>query len=134
MEFPVQRIQRFAVPTRLTSERQMTQHSKTQPSKTQHSTRQHSKTTTDPDVIRRWAEEREGHPATVARTASDDDVGIIRIDFPGYSGENSLEEISWEEFFEKFEEKQLALVYQEKTADGKMSRFNKLVSRDSVSN
>ena len=47
----------------------------------------------------------------------------------GYSGEGKLEEISWEEFFEKFDEQELALVYQEKTADGKKSNFNKLVSR-----
>jgi hypothetical protein len=93
-----------------------------------------SNATTDHELIRNWAEQRKGHPATVERTASEEDVGIIRIDFPGYSGEGSLKEITWDEFFDKFEEKQLALVYQEKTADGKISRFNKLVSRDSITN
>ena len=38
------------------------------------------------------------------------------------------EHISWDEFFEKSEESKLALVHQEKTADGKKSNFNKLVS------
>lgn len=38
----------------------------------------------------------------VKRTGKDGNVGIIRIDFPGYSEANSLEEISWDEFFEKF--------------------------------
>lgn len=88
--------------------------------------------TTDHDVIRQWTESRGGHPARVRATGDEEgkgDVGIIRIDFPGYSGEGSLEEISWDEFFEKFEEKQLAFLYQE---DGE-SRFNKLVSRESVS-
>lgn len=85
--------------------------------------------TTDHETIRRWTEDRGGHPATVASTAQSGEAGILRIDFPGYSGEESLTEISWEEFFDKFEENQLALLYQEKTDDGQPSRFNKLVSR-----
>jgi hypothetical protein len=90
-----------------------------------------SQTTTDHETIRKWAEERGGKPAHVKSTGSKKDTGIIRIDFPGYSGGNSLEEISWEEFFEKFEASQLALVYQETTAAGEQSNFNKLVSRES---
>lgn len=91
-----------------------------------------SNVTTDHVVIRRWAEERGAHPASVASTASEDDPGIVRLDFPGYTGESSLSEISWEDFFEKFEEKELAFVYQERTLDGEVSNFNKLVSRNSV--
>jgi hypothetical protein len=45
-----------------------------------------------------------------------DDGGILRIDFPGYSGSGSLEQISWEGFFEKFDREKLALVYQGTTA------------------
>ena len=56
-------------------------------------------------------------------------TGIIRLDFPGYSGGQSLEKISWKEFFEKFEESKLALVYQQETAGGVRSNFNKLVKR-----
>lgn len=85
--------------------------------------------TTDHDTIRKWAEERGGHPAAVEGTGGGDDPGILRIDFPGYSGEGKLREISWEEFFEKFDSSNLALVYQEKTDDGQPSRFNKLVTR-----
>lgn len=90
-----------------------------------------SNTTTDHDTIRKWAEERGGKPSAVAATGSTDDPGIIRIDFPGYSGEDSLEEISWEEWFSAFEENNLALVYQDTTADGEQSNFNKIVSRGS---
>jgi hypothetical protein len=54
---------------------------------------------------------------------------MIRLDFPGFSGEGSLEEISWDEFFDAFDKNELALLYQEKTATGKRSNFNKLVSR-----
>src|SRR6266516_1473814 len=91
-----------------------------------------SKTTRDHDEIRRWAEERGGKPAHVKNTGSAEDIGILRIDFPGYSGEGSLEPISWEGFFEKFDERGLALVYQEETAGGQKSNFNKLVSADTA--
>ncbi|MDQ3890665.1 MAG: hypothetical protein M3312_08990, partial [Actinomycetota bacterium] len=63
-----------------------------------------SKTTTDHDEIRRWVEERGGRPASVKGTGDGDDAGILRIDFPGVGDETSLEEIGWDEFFEKFEE------------------------------
>jgi hypothetical protein len=46
--------------------------------------------------------------------------------------DESLEEISWNEWFEAFDANGLALVYQEQTEGGEESRFNKLVSRDSV--
>ncbi len=60
-----------------------------------------SKTTTDLKVIQKWAEERGGKPSRVKSTADDDDGGrVLRIDFPGYSGKDSLEEISWEEWYE----------------------------------
>lgn len=91
-----------------------------------------SRSTRDHEVIRRWAEERGGKPAHVKSTGSGGDIGILRIDFPGYSGEGSLEPISWEQFFEKFDERNLALVYQEETAEGQKSNFNKLVSAESV--
>lgn len=88
-----------------------------------------SRITTNHDDIRKWAEERGGKPATV-KSSSGDDVGILRIDFPGYSGEDSLEEISWEDFFTKFDDSNLAFLYQETTSNGEQSRFNKFVSRD----
>jgi hypothetical protein len=93
-----------------------------------------SHTTTDHDAIRRWAEARGGRPAAVEGTGSGGDPGILRIAFPDRpeSEDESLEEISWEEWFDAFDANGLALVYQEETADGEESRFNKLVSRESV--
>jgi len=44
-----------------------------------------SKTTTDLKSIKKWAEERDGKPSKVRGVGGKDD-GIIRIDFPGYSG------------------------------------------------
>jgi len=86
--------------------------------------------TTDHDEIRRWVEERGGRPATVARTHSGDEAGVLRIDFPGRGADEKLEEISWEEFFQKFDESGLAFLHQDETKDGKVSRFSKLVKRD----
>jgi hypothetical protein len=87
-----------------------------------------SKTTADHEEIRQWVEERGGHPAVVRGTAGRD-RGILRIDFPGYTGSETLEEISWDEFFRNFEESKLAFLYQERTADGRQSRFAKFVNR-----
>ena len=86
--------------------------------------------TTDHKKIKKWVEERGGVPATVKRTKSGDEPGLLRIDFPEASQPAEFEHISWEDFFDKFEESNLAFLYQEKTADGKVSRFNKFVSRD----
>lgn len=83
-----------------------------------------AKTTTDHDKIRAWAEARGGRPARVKGTPPG---GILRIDFR--EPEENLEEISWEEFFRIFEESNVAFLFQEKTEDGKVSRFNKFVER-----
>ena len=87
---------------------------------------------TDHDEIRRWAEERNAKPSCVRRTGGGNDVGMIRLDFPGYSGEGSLEEISWDDWFQKFDESNLALLVQDQTARGQQSNFNKLVSRENA--
>ncbi|HEX7941441.1 MAG TPA: hypothetical protein VF488_06525 [Gemmatimonadaceae bacterium] len=93
---------------------------------------QTTKVTTDHDEIRRWVEERGGWPAHVKGTGTGDDPGVLRIDFPGYSGEETLEPISWDDWFRKFDANGLAFIFQERKANGEISYFNKLVSRDSV--
>jgi hypothetical protein len=89
-----------------------------------------SKTTTDHDTIKRWAQERDGHPATVRATEENGEPGVLRIDFPGGAGEDTLEHISWEDWFEKFEANELAFLYQEEKKSGEGSTFFKLVSRN----
>jgi hypothetical protein len=91
-----------------------------------------SRPLTDHNDIRRWAEDRGAHPACVRGTGDSSDIGMIRLDFPGYSGEGKLEEISWEEWFDKFDESGLALLVQDETARGERSNFNKLVSRETA--
>src|SRR3954467_12538581 len=98
-----------------------------------------SKITTDHDEIRNWAEERGGRPATVRSThgqghGKSGGTGIIRIEFPDApnSKADALEEISWEGFFAKVDESALALLYQEETAGGEKSNFNKLIGRETT--
>jgi hypothetical protein len=85
-------------------------------------------TTTDHATIREWAERHGGRPSRVRQTgdAKGGDPGILRLDFG--ERDDSLEEISWEEFFRKFEENDLALLYQ----DEGQSRFNKLIRRNAT--
>ncbi len=59
--------------------------------------------TIDHGEIRRWAEARGGMPAVVAGTDAD-----LRFDW-GEGGR--LERISWEDFFELFEEQDLAFAH-----------------------
>lgn len=92
-----------------------------------------SKTTRDHDEIRSWAEARHGVPCEVRGTERDDEPGILRFEFPEARNRNDarLKEISWDEFFAKFDENDLELLYQEKTADGQLSNFNKLIHPES---
>ncbi|HLH10560.1 MAG TPA: hypothetical protein VKV77_01635 [Methylovirgula sp.] len=84
--------------------------------------------TIDHEKIRRWAEKHGGKPAAVERTHQDDSIGIIRIMFPkaARSEHENLVEISWDEFFEQFEESGLALLYEED------SLFSKIIGRDTL--
>lgn len=82
--------------------------------------------TIDHDTIRKWVEDRNGRPATVKRTGSSDAPGILRIDFPGFSGEDTLEPVEWDAFFQTFEESELAFLYQDDTT----STFCKFVRRN----
>jgi hypothetical protein len=85
-----------------------------------------TRVTIDHDVIRRWAEQRHARPTFVKGT------GILRLDFPGYSGEGKLQPKAWNDFFKRFDESNLAFVYQDRTARGQSSNFNKLVGRETV--
>jgi len=80
----------------------------------------------DHEEIRRWVEAHGGQPARVLHARGKDEIGKLRLDFPGASPEGSLEPLAWDEWLAKFDEQRLALLYQE----GKNPRFNKLVPRD----
>ena len=91
-----------------------------------------SKITTDHETIRQWVQERHGHPARVKGPNKSGSIGVLRIDYPGYTGEETLEAITWDQFFEAFDLNHLAFLYQDKTKDGKQSRFSKLIDRETT--
>ncbi|MBE7186424.1 MAG: hypothetical protein INR68_18690 [Methylobacterium mesophilicum] len=86
-----------------------------------------AKTTTDHKEIQTWAEKRGGRPSVVRTHGKG---GVLRLDFG--EKEDNLEEISWEEFFKIFDDSDLAFLHQDKTHDGKESRFSKFVHRDAA--
>src|SRR5215203_1491690 len=82
--------------------------------------------TTHHEVIKQWAEERGGRPATVEGTEHGDHLGVLRFDF---GGENeNLHHVSWEEWFETFDARNLNFIYQEERSDGTQSNFFRLES------
>ncbi len=83
-----------------------------------------SRVLTDHDAIRSWAAERGGRPSRVVGTGDKDDAGLLRFDF-GDTDDN-LEEISWDEFFETFEDRELGLI----CGVDPHSRFNKFINRE----
>lgn len=84
--------------------------------------------TTDHEKIQKWVEARGGRPARVKRTGRTGDPGILRIDYPGFGGQTSLEPISWSKWFEAFDKDKLAFLFDDKAN----SRFSKLVARAKV--
>lgn len=90
-----------------------------------------SETTVDHDTIRNWAESRGGRPSVIRTSGGKGrkkSGGVLRLDF-GPKEEN-LEETTWDEFFEVFDQSGLAFLFQDKTADGKESRFSRFVKRE----
>jgi len=89
-----------------------------------------SGTTTDHEEIKAWAEQRGGRPSivpTAGGKGKKKSGGVLRLDFG--PKEDNFEEVTWDDFFKIFDESSLAFLYQDKTADGKESRFNKFIQR-----
>jgi hypothetical protein len=84
--------------------------------------------TTHHEVIKNWAEERGGTPATVEGTEHGDHLGVLRFDFGG--GSDDLRHVSWEEWFDTFDARRLNFIYQEERSDGRQSNFFRLESPD----
>jgi len=85
--------------------------------------------TTDHEVIRRWAQSRKAVPATVPGTEHAGHLGVLRFDFPGYTGDR-LTEVSWDDWFEAFDKRRLNFIYQERQMSGKRSNFFQLENPD----
>lgn len=83
------------------------------------------KVTTDHEEIRHWVEEHEGRPATETGSVGKNEGRVVKIFFPDQYTSNPVEEITWDEFFEKFEQEDLAFMYKE----DEDSRFFRIVER-----
>jgi hypothetical protein len=84
--------------------------------------------TTHHEVIRQWAEERGGVPATVEGTEHGDHLGVLRIDFGG--DDAKLRHVRWDEWFDTFDGRGLNFIYQEQRSDGRQSNFFRLENPD----
>ena len=84
--------------------------------------------TTHHEVIRQWAEDRGGVPATVEGTEHGDHLGVLRFDFGGDN--DRLRQVSWDEWLRTFDARRLNFLYQEDHKDGSPSTFFRLESPD----
>jgi hypothetical protein len=82
--------------------------------------------TQDHEEIRAWVEKHGGAPAVVQSIddGSEDAIGVLRIKFE--PDESNMRDVDWDEFFDTFDNNDLAFIYQMEGV-GKDSRFFKIV-------
>lgn len=78
------------------------------------------------EVIRAWAEERGGRPA-VATRGRGGEARTLRMSFTE-EGNSRLEQVSWDEWFRTFRDRDLVFIYQQQRRDGNQSNFFRLDS------
>lgn len=81
--------------------------------------------TVDHDIIRDWIEERNGTPVTILGA---DDEEVIDIAFGPQTPD--FEAITWEEFFERFDQSGLVFQYTDETIPGEEKQGYNFVSAD----
>lgn len=79
---------------------------------------QTSKITVDHEIIRSWVQAHGGMPAVARSGFGGGGQGGLEIDFSSHGNPEALEMISWNEFFQRFEKEQLAVLYQESAVGG----------------
>lgn len=75
------------------------------------------------EVIQRWAEDRDARPATIQGTEHEGRAGTLRFDFPGGDSGGRLMQIGWDQWFETFDARDLVMLFQQTTSNGKQSNF-----------
>ena len=85
-----------------------------------------TKITTDHSEIRKWVKERKGHPIHLKGMLEADEIPIS-IKLPHSTMEGS--EITWDEFFKQFDDRNLAFEYEERDETGELSLFFKLIKQ-----
>lgn len=90
-----------------------------------------TRTTSNHEETRTWVEQRGGRPATLRGTRRGHDAAdLLRFDFPGRSGQDALERISWEEWFAMFDAEGLRLLHQTDPAHGADRTFFEVIAPD----
>ncbi|MFA4886841.1 MAG: hypothetical protein WC595_01385 [Candidatus Nanoarchaeia archaeon] len=85
-----------------------------------------TKITTDHGEMRKWVKERKGHPIHLKGMLDADEIPIS-IKLPHSTMEGS--EITWDEFFKQFDDRNLAFEYEERDENGELSLFFKLIKQ-----
>ena len=81
------------------------------------------KATTDPSLIKKWAEARRATPAVIRKFTSDGMEMVLSFLFPDINIDEVVTRLSWEEFFEKFNQQRLVFVYEDSDRNQKASRY-----------
>ena len=89
-----------------------------------------TKKTTDHSEILKWAESSGAQPALVKDSTSHFDPGVLRIRVPGSDLGPRVEPLSWDVFFQKFDEEALALVLPEEAHEHVDQMQIRLVRRE----
>ncbi|WP_135305448.1 hypothetical protein [Haloarcula amylovorans] len=64
---------------------------------------------TEPTLARTLIEDRGGYPGHASKSEGEGDSGLLRVGF--HDQDEDLKEVSWEQFREEFEDKELAVAY-----------------------
>ena len=75
------------------------------------------------DVIKAWAEERGATPSTVEGTMRGTRPGSLRFAFNNEEPKGRLKEVSWDDWFRTFDERQLIFLHQQHLRNGNQSNF-----------
>lgn len=86
--------------------------------------------TTEPTLARTVIEERGGYPAHPPQSEGEGDSGLLRVGFR--DRDEDLKEISWDQFSEEFEEKDLVALYRDDGGDVEGRRPVILRERENV--
>jgi hypothetical protein len=89
-----------------------------------------TKITKDHKLIKEWVVSRGGIPGRVLEKETlTDENGVLDIKFPERT-DNKVIPITWNEFFTRFEQSNLAFLFEDDHGGGVKSKFFKLIWRD----
>lgn len=91
----------------------------------------HSKITSNRDKIKSWVEKRGGKPAILCEEQPlTENHGVLRILFPGDDIKENVKVVTWDQFFERFDQSHLGFMYDEEQSENLHNSFFKFVSRN----